>query len=118
MTGPTGEASERQLRLTPIMPFMMTPITRTRPQRGSMASDQPRNFARNPGLTVVRRPKAASALRATISGVAACPICMPARAAKPVPTGPGATDRTLTPWGRISAAMPSAKLCTKPLVAA
>jgi len=36
-----------------IMPFMMTPITRTRPQRGSMASDQPRNFARNPGLTVV-----------------------------------------------------------------
>ena len=38
------------------MPAMILLITRTRAQRGSVASDMPRNFARWPGRTTPQRP--------------------------------------------------------------
>lgn len=60
----------------------------TRPRRGIVASDQPSSFERNPGRTVPRRPNAASAPFATVSGVSALAspsprgrqsLCLPAR---------------------------------------
>ena len=42
-----------------------------RKRRGNIASAAVRNLPRKPGTTVIRRPRPASALRATISGVVA-----------------------------------------------
>lgn len=86
--------------------------------RGSIASDQPSSFDSAPGRTVVVRPNARKVARATTSGAVVADICMFARAANPLRTGPGAELITSTPRGANSLRSPSARLWIYALVAA
>ena len=65
-------------------------IIRLRASRGKGSNEASRNFARNPGRTVVRWPSASSVARATIAGLAAAPMRMSARASNPAANRPGA----------------------------
>jgi hypothetical protein len=93
-------------------------MARTRPGRGRIISESSSNFESSPGRTVPVLPMASRVCRATTAGETACPMRIAARSANPECTGPGAEAITSTPRPLISCRSPSAKVCTKALVAA
>ena len=100
------------------MPRITRPMIRVRACRGNGAKAQVSTADSAPGLTVVRRPSAFNVGAATCAGRSAAGMRIPARAAKPLWTGPGALASTSTPYGRSSTCSPSASACTYALVAA
>ncbi len=72
-------------------------IRTTRIPLGKVISEYPKNFDKNPGLTVVWLPSADIETFAIPSGDWAWPIFIPARFPNPVSTGPGATLNTSIP---------------------